>query len=393
MKRMNLIGMSTVAAGLLIVGCSSNTTTETSGGAASGVKIALGLTPAHATVVSSAINTVLSQGGPFGPVKGFNLPSKVGPIGPGGEFGTEERNCTISGTEVVYREDLSSDDGAVHVYGTETSTVWDSCVDSQSGTYTSRTRDGLRSVTDRFTNIDDFDNVSSADAFSSADNYTDTYESNVTLASSERINASRFSVESYNNDSGTNRITFSLNGTTSYVSHGEAGDLENSSSTLFENFTNTFSTVYGAESTSSTENSWDGFYENKVSGEVVDTAYFNDFVVQIEESFGNPTSSLEVNGEIGLACMGGKVTIATTATILEDQVNYFDDTNSTGSEVLPFSGAMNFSGADSSSLQVVFSTNESNNTSATTTSSSGSETTHSWSEFTDNGVCTIGEDS
>ncbi len=134
MKKMSLIGMSVVTAGLIVTGCgsssSSTTTTDTGDAVINSLKQPMSMTDQN---VTNVLNFVREQFRQFGGMnaKAAVLKAKIKEV-QDANFAVvsgEPEPCDISGTE-TYTQTITETENEFRV---ETTTVWDNCVNMNSG--------------------------------------------------------------------------------------------------------------------------------------------------------------------------------------------------------------------------------------------------------------------
>lgn len=395
MKTINVIGMSVVAAGLLMTGCgsssssSSSTSTSTSGisgdVAINSVKQPTEMTDGNVTNVLNFLRQQFQQFG-GGPAKIAALKANFKAV-PDANFAVaaaEPQPCEISGT-VTYIENYTDD---ANGFTDEWSTVWDNCVETDSWPSSIdgielniRTSNGTRSSMYSYSN----DGNRSIDHFSGADNYTQVYENNETQTVS-RTYTRQMSIEGTYEWNDTYRsMMMRQDGMEMQVDVNSSGDTIPVYKNVAENFIiEEYELVDGSEGFMSADGGMSYYWQ----GTAEDAIYFGNFMY--EWSRVNQEKMVLINGTAGSLCLGGSVSATTTTAMKENQVDYFDGSGNTGSNVLPYDGNISLTGADSVTATVGFDTNDTNHTSATVTIGDAEPTTYtSWSDMTSASTCSI----
>jgi hypothetical protein len=401
MKKINLIGMSVVAAGLLVSGCGSSSSSSSSdtGDAAinsikqpivideNNTKITLGLLEEEFTRFGQGIPLKLAKAkANFKAVQEASFAMESGvPV---------ESNCTVSGTETETYTYTETETG----YTDEWAYVYDNCVES--GSYGSidgvdlnrYTKNGTQTYS--YSEGYDVDTNTSRDSYSGADNYTQVYDNNETAVVS-RTNTYQSTSEYKTESSGEEpywnldpetagegafvRYTYMEDGMNSYEEVNASGDAVGSWKNVAENFSEVDESLIDESAGTRTLNGGIVYYSDGIARE---GQYFDNYVVEWTRM--NNEKTMNINGTAGTTCLNGSVSVQTTAAMKENQVDYFDGGGSTGSDVLPYTGSVSLTGANSVTADIVFDTDESNNTSATVTIGSDAPETYTyWSDLAD----------
>lgn len=399
MTKINLIGMSVATAALLVSGCGSSSSSSSASGddVINSLKQPIEMTDQNVTNVLALLE---DQFRGFGRINTkvaklqANLKKVQEPqyaLAPGEP---QVSDCDISGTETyTYTE---SDSGWTDEW------VWDNCVNT--GSYGSvdgvdlnrETRNGTRSYS--YLEGYDADSNTSRDSYSGADNYTQVQDNNETEVVSRTYTyqqTGEYRTESsgempyYMLDPETEgafvKRTFIADGISMREDVNASGAYAGGWKDVFENFSESEEELIDESAGTLTLNGGMTFYEDGVAYE---GEYFDNYVLDWTRM--NNEKTIVINGTAGTLCFGGSVSVTTTSTMMENQVDYFDGVGSTGSDVLPYAGGVNLSGADSVTATVGFATDEGNNTSATVTIGTNEPTEYtSWSALTEGSTCSI----
>ncbi len=181
------------------------------------------------------------------------------------------------------------------------------------------------------------------------------------------------------------RFTYMTDGIRQSEEVNASGDTIYSTKDVAENAIIEEYELMDGSSGSLTANGGMSYYENGIAQ---DGIYFDNYVYEWTRM--NQEKTVVINGTAGSLCLGGSVSVETTTTMKENQVDYFSASSESGSDVLPYDGNLSLTGSDSVVATVGFDTNESNYTSATVTIGGGEPQTYdSWSDMTSESDCNI----
>jgi len=406
MKKISLIGVSAVTAALLVSGCGSSSSSSGSGAVAGDDVIKSIQEPIiideNTTKITLGLleEEFLNFGG--------GIPRKVAKLKANFKAMVEEANfalegpedCSVSGTREYTNRVIADEE---YLYSEEDSWTYDNCVDSGSyGTVDGvplnlSTQNGTQTYT--YSYGYDVDSNTSRDSYSGADNYTQTYENNETAVVSRTYtyqSTSEYKTEStgeepyWNIDPETAgegafvRRTWMEDGTRMSEDINASGETVSSWKDVAENFSAEEYELVDGSAGSRTINGGMVYYQDGVSN---GGSYFDNYTVEWTRM--NNEKTMNINGTAGSTCLDGSVSVQTTAIMKENQVDYFDGEGSDGSDVLPYTGSVTLTGADSTTANVVFDTNDINETSATVTiGSDANQTYYYWSALADDS-CSI----
>ena len=395
MKKMNLIGMSVVTAGLIVTGCgsssSSTTTTDTGDAVINSLKQPMAMTDQNVTDVLNYLRNQFNQFGQMN-LKAAAIKEKIAEVQDANFAGAagEPEPCDISGF-VTYTEIITDTPDA---FGSEYKTTWDNCVNedyygSVDGVDMNReTRNGTK--TDYWLESDNADTNVSSSSWGGADNYTAVYENNETAVVSRNVSSTykmdwNHEIKSEDQADDFRRFTFIADGMRESKEVNASGDIISSSKNVAENFSTEEYALLDESAGTFTANGGMSYYYDGIAEDAI---VFDNYLYEWTRM--NQEKTVVINGSAGNLCLGGSVSLQTTTTMRENQVNYFDGSGESGSDVLPYDGNISLTGANSVTATVGFDSNESNYTSATVSIGGGeSQTYDSWSAMTSEWDCSI----
>ena len=397
MKNMELLGLSVVAAALIMTtGCSSS---DDSSSPASGPSAPAELSSPMEMNGTSAKNAMYGLKNNASPAAARRAASKAefaalaaSRVASGGDSGTDTYNCGVSGTYTYsysssYTGNPGSTDGSSWSDDYSQTYTANNCVDNYSSSISNGEPVNLQ--TDNGTGGYSYHNEYNADtniskhSYSSSDNYTTVYENNETgmeSVSRTRTNTrtrSNYSEQKGQGWTGSAEATWKSNWTRS----GERSSVDvNSTGSKFYGYKKVWGNQSGSEegvqddsNGKFTQNGFYAYYDMNDSGEwnyVRGSNYVN--FVTVYSDAGNE-SNITLNGGYGDDCLGGTVNFTTSTLIQENTVDYQStDATATGDEILPYTGKLTMSGT--STATVTFKHDESNNTSATLNVNDSDET-------------------
>ena len=400
MKKINFIGVSAVTAALLVSGCNSSSSSSSSDAGDAAInsmkqpividenktQLTLGLLEQEFQNFGQGIPMKIAKSkANFKAVQEASFAMESGvPV---------ESNCTVSGTETETYTYTETETG----YTDERSYVYDNCVESGSwgsidGVDLNRyTINGTQTYT--YSEGYDVDTNTSRDSYSGADNYTEVYDNNETETVS-RTGTYQFTTTYMTESSGEEqawevedaelegtfvRYTWMVDGIDMRKDVNASGDIVDSWKYVAEDFSAEEYELADSSAGTRTMNGAMIYYSDSIAR---DGEYFDNYVVEWTRM--NNEKTMNINGTAGSLCLDGSVSVQTTAAMKENQVDYFDGGGSTGSDVLPYTGSVSLTGANSVTADIVFDTDESNNTSVTVTIGTDAPETYTyWSDLAD----------
>lgn len=397
MKKIEIVGLSVVSAALLLTGCGSSSDSKSSPTAPSDVTAPLAM-DLNATKNVMALAT---QG-----IGIFRASSKVSAIAEnvktkalaisdaGGDSGTETFDCTVSGTRTQSWNTSWSETDAGWSETVSETTTYNHCVDNYNTTINGedtnlRTYNGSStySRTGEYDNVEDVSKMS----ISGSDNYTETYESNETLTSRTRTSTGTINLNEeadgtwlMSTSEPAYNFSIALNITDNSTDVNSTGSTVGGEEVIYA-LTMTSEGLQDDTYGKDTANGFYSAYDINSSGDKVlmYSDYFGNYMEEYTSDGANE-HNMTVTGTRGSTCLGGSVTVATNLTIQENQQDYQDENNNTGSSVLPYSGVITLTGTGAS--MITFDHNETNNTSATVSIDDVNTTFGTWGTLAD-GPC------
>lgn len=395
MKYVGLIGLSVVAATFIMSGCGDDSS--------SGPSAPADLTSLTEVNVSSVQNAIAFLGW-FSPMSASapktkaaeqiaaiktEIATKIATIkDSGGDSYSYTYDCSISGTwGYSYKStyDYKTDGSWTETY---TSTYQaNNCVDNYSGTVNSEPvnryfQNGNNSYSRSATYNSDA-NMSN-ETWQWSDNYSYGYDNNGTKTSrtytyqsngNETWSADGEYFDATGNPSFTD--TWNYVGTRKRVDVNSSGAVNGGERDVF----NEHNTWSGTQDGNYGKRTMHGFYaEYSTDSAGVETItggeYFDNFVMEYTTS-GNETNAT-ISGKAGSLCLGGSMNFSTSPIIQQNQVDYMNDLNNTGGDVLPYAGVLTMKG-DGGTGTVTFAADATMHTSATVVAPDGNATFGRWS--------------
>lgn len=366
MKKIDLLGLSVVAAALIMTGCSSDSDDAATPGPTAPTDVTAKI-DVNLTTTQNAIALVRNGIGLFSNAKIAAIKADVKAKAlalkdSGGNGGSWSYDCQISGsTGNVWSSEWSNNpDGSWSNTNSATYTA-KNCVDNYSGTVNGEAVNLYKeNGTRTYTNSDEYDASGNLTTISnsSADNFSYSYEHNETLTSRTYTNTLSTSfidiadgiVPMISADAPAFSHSAKLIGTNDQV------DINSTGSTIagWENAYNFSMSNEGLQDGTYDIDSANGFvanYDINATGDKVLT-YSDSYNNYVEEhtSDGANESNTTISGTRGNTCLGGSATFATTLIIQENQVDYLDGNDNTGNNVLPYSGVVTLSAVGTATL-------------------------------------------
>ena len=408
MKKMDLLGLSVVAAALILTGCSSDSddTTPTASGPTAPAAVTTPVEMNQSNVQNSvalldstmnnmSVNAKIAAKHASVEAKMTTVKATVMAEGPV----SNEYNCSVSGkyTE-TYEYVYLPPDGSGSWSDTYTDTVvYDNCVDN-----TSMMVDGV--TLNLVTNTGSWswgysygyngDTNLSYDSNSYTDTYQNVYDTNLTEGDMTSRTYSYNSTGSWNSSADGEGMMTSVEAPAYYNSSSDKGTDSmtdtNSSGHEINGYRDDFDETYSfamAQDNSHGEMNGDGFYayyESNATGEtLVYSEYLDNFTMTFADQ-GNESNST-IDGTIGDTCLGGSTTFATVVTVQENQADYWSDANMSGPDVLPHDGNLTLTGSTSATLG--FWTYDQNRTQARVEAPDQNKTYKNWTELIGSSPC------
>lgn len=393
MKKVELLSLSVVTAALIMTGCSDD---DSSKGASAPSEATTPIEINSTTAQNVAALLRNAGGGPMAPAKSEQLASiktRVAALkASGSDSGTDTYDCDISGTWTsAYSSTWTeSPDGSWNSTYTGTDS-YKNCVDNYSGTndvgddLNMRVQNG----TYKWSNTGEYnsDTNRSKDSWSATNNMVDSRENNETSAS--RVYTSSDSYSATEEADGeyiyasnvTRSYSYNVNGEYKRVDTNTSGDVVYGYRYEYGNMTQTqeeimdYDLMEYVQSTISANGFYSDYDTNSTGEYLADSAYFKNFVMSWSSDGANE-GNMTVSGTVGESCLGGSVTLATAPVIQENQVDYFDGSDATGSNVLPYAGTLSMTGSATATLS--FDADDTNHTTATVSIGDNNDTYTGW---------------
>ena len=406
MKNLELLGLSVVAAALIMTtGCSSS---DDSSSPASGPSAPSEIGAAMDMNGTSAKNAIYAiKDGNASPAarraarraasakrKAAHRVSGIN----GSGSGSYTYDCDISGSYTYsYSEknvgDTYNSDGTSWSDDYTESDNFNNCMDENSNNVNGEpTNIEVRNGTLSYTYHDEYnaDSNKSTELYSETKNYTRSYENNETNNSTSKVytynrsliensywdgvwNQDRVSAEATWNDTG------SENGEYSKVDTNSTGSRISGYKEVYGNLSASEEGVQDDSHGKYTANGFYAQYDINASGEweLNEGQNYNNFSMKYSDA-GNE-NNISISGGYGDECLGGTVTFNTNPGIQENQDDYLDGDGSTGDNVLPHAGAITMTGTSTAS--VAFTSDDTNHTSALLNVDGADTNVTRWSEL------------
>ena len=402
MKNMELLGLSVVAAALIMTtGCSSS---DDSSSPASGPSAPSEITTPvelNSSSVRNAMALLTSTRFSSSPERSAAFEAKFGSsANTGSKSGTDTYDCEITGTQTdTWSKSWSNSSYSSWGNGDESTswksegsgtTTYNNCTSYSNGTTHDgnstniRIRNGSSSY--NYVNSFDADTNRSLESNSNSDNYTTSYEDNESAVGYKYTYAQTYSYRSewsgndyeWNTHTGVIKDSRNVNGTRQREDLNDTGDVYYGYREVSGDLQLASEYENGVYETS-TANGFDTRYDTNTSGEFLTYgSSYSNFKFNLTEN--GDESNITVSGTLGSTCLGGSVTYATNPVVQENQIDYFaGDGVTNGNSVLPYTGVLTLTGAGSSTI--TFSHDDANNTSAVISASDGDLTVDTWNDL------------
>lgn len=351
MKPTYLLGLSVAAAAILFSGCGSSDDAVANPAAITApdeVKQAIDLNQSTIQNIMAYIRYSAGSAAIPAPQKAPQPDSNV--------TGTYTYDCGLAGTSTstYVNTYLNEDDGSWTSKYDYTDT-YDNCTYSTTyspGSFTANRR--TLNGTQHYYYGTHYDNATGVTHYFNGgnDNYTNVYDNNETdlgLTSYTYANTLTGNHIYYPDGSGR---TDERDGERSNLDINATGDIVGGSRYTYDRYT-----IVLSQTSSSEEFTANGSFTrtnyNPDGTSYLNTAdYYEKFAFS---SAGATQQNITISGKVGTLCLGGSVSFATDQIVREDQVNYLDENNVSGSNVLPYSGTVTLTGT--SQATVIFDNN------------------------------------